>query len=56
MNSFHDGYFRPRSESDWELWRPLFTRLYKEENRPLPEVMQIMRQDNNFWARYVNHF
>ncbi|ETI26301.1 hypothetical protein G647_03078 [Cladophialophora carrionii CBS 160.54] len=42
--------FRPRTDSDWEVWRPLFTRLYKEENRPLPEVMRILRDQHSFWA------
>lgn len=50
MDPANNGYYRPRSDSDWETWRPLFSRLYKEENRPLPEVMRILKDTHNFWA------
>ena len=49
----NSNLFRPRSENDWERWRPLFTSLYKEQNRPLPEVMAFLKDNHNFWARYV---
>ncbi|KAJ9615446.1 hypothetical protein H2200_001521 [Cladophialophora chaetospira] len=50
MDPANSNYFRPRSDADWERWKPLFTRLYKEENRPLPEVMRILKDEHNFWA------
>ncbi|KIX07052.1 uncharacterized protein Z518_05029 [Rhinocladiella mackenziei CBS 650.93] len=43
-------YVRPHSEADWDKWRPLFTRLYIEENRTLPQVMEIMRDEHRVWA------
>ncbi len=50
MDPTTSSCFRPRSDSDWERWKPLFTRLYKEENRPLPEVMRLLKDEHNFWA------
>ncbi|RMZ82255.1 hypothetical protein DV738_g1909, partial [Chaetothyriales sp. CBS 135597] len=35
----------PRTEADWEPWRPIFTRLYKEQDQPLPKVMRIMEEE-----------
>jgi hypothetical protein len=34
----------------WETIRPLFTRLYQEEKRPLKEVMEILERDHHFKA------
>jgi hypothetical protein len=44
------AYFRPRSKADWEKWRPVFTRLYIEESRPLPQVMEIMEDQHRLRA------
>ncbi|KIX98832.1 uncharacterized protein Z520_05293 [Fonsecaea multimorphosa CBS 102226] len=41
---------RAPSGAEWERLRPDFTRLYKTENRPLPEVMKIMREQHGLWA------
>ena len=46
-----NNHFRPQTEVDWEKWRPVFTRLYMDEGRHLPEVMQIMKDEHNVWAR-----
>jgi hypothetical protein len=37
----------------WEAIRPLFTRLYQEEKRPLKEVMEILEREHHFKATYV---
>ena len=34
----------PPSASDWEVRRPLITRLYRDDNKPLREVMDVMRR------------
>ncbi|KIW23121.1 uncharacterized protein PV07_11347 [Cladophialophora immunda] len=41
---------RAPSQAEWEKFRPVFTQLYIEENRPLPEVMGIMREKHGLWA------
>ncbi|OAL37507.1 hypothetical protein AYO20_03356 [Fonsecaea nubica] len=41
---------RAPSGADWERFRPVFTHLYLEDNRPLPEVMKIMRERHGLWA------
>lgn len=40
------------STRDWERIRPVFTRLYSTENRPLKDVKRILEQDHRFVARY----
>jgi hypothetical protein len=40
----------PLSRQDWERHRDIFTQLYQVEERPLKEVMQIMRDRYNFHA------
>jgi len=39
--------------SEWDAVRATVTRLYKDENRKLEEVMAIMQRDHNFYATYV---
>ena len=34
----------PPSAGDWELRRPLITRLYRDDDKSLREVMDIMHQ------------
>ncbi len=41
----------PRTDAEWDRVRPTFTTLYITEQRPLPEVMQILRDKYNFVAR-----
>ncbi|KPM37279.1 hypothetical protein AK830_g9290 [Neonectria ditissima] len=36
--------------SEWEKKRPIITRLYQEEKKPLKEVMEILERDHNFTA------
>jgi hypothetical protein len=40
----------PPSRRDWEARRELFTRLYQAEERPLKEVMEIMKDRYGFRA------
>lgn len=40
----------PSSRQDWERHRHIFTQLYHTEERPLKEVMQIMRERYQFHA------
>ena len=40
----------PPSRRDWEAHRELFTRLYQAEERPLKEVMEIMKDRYGFRA------
>ncbi|KAH6975446.1 hypothetical protein BKA56DRAFT_89761 [Ilyonectria sp. MPI-CAGE-AT-0026] len=35
---------------EWEKKRPIITRLYQEEKKPLKEVMEILERDHNFTA------
>ncbi|KAH7309498.1 hypothetical protein B0I35DRAFT_412420 [Stachybotrys elegans] len=34
----------------WDAMRPIITRLYQEEKRPLKEVMEILKRDHEFTA------
>lgn len=34
----------PPSARDWELRRPLISRLYRDDDKPLREVMDVMRR------------
>lgn len=50
------GGWRERDEvtgKDWEVCRPIFEKLYIEENRKLAEIMEIMRTVYGFTATYV---
>lgn len=38
---------------EWEKKRPIITRLYQEEKKPLKEVMEILERDHNFTATCV---
>ena len=40
----------PPSRHDWEVHREYFTRLYQDEERPLKEVMEIMKDRHHFHA------
>jgi hypothetical protein len=40
----------PPSQRDWDAHRTLFTRLYQVEERPLKEVMEIMKDRYQFRA------
>ena len=42
----------PPTVQDWQSYRQLFTRLYRDENRPWHEVQLIMEKDYGFKARY----
>lgn len=42
--------------SEWEKKRPIITRLYQEEKRPLKEVMEILQREHGFTATCVNAF
>jgi hypothetical protein len=35
---------------DWDAVRPLITRMYKLEGKPLKEVMRIMETEHQFLA------
>lgn len=35
---------------DWERVKPILKELYKEEGRPLKEVMHIMETEHQFFA------
>ena len=41
----------PRTDAEWEEWRPLFSQLYMDEKLPLPKVMMIMEDQHNVKAR-----
>jgi len=43
----------PPTKGDWIAYRSSFTNLYWLEDKPLPEVMLIMRQRYNFKATYI---
>ena len=45
----------PPTPQDWESYRPLFTKLYREENRPWKEVQVILERGYGFKARYAGH-
>ena len=40
------------TQDDWDAHRELISRLYWDESRPLPEVMEIMRREHTFHATY----
>ena len=42
----------PPSRHDWEVYREYFTQLYQNEERPLKEVMEIMKDRHHFHATY----
>jgi hypothetical protein len=42
----------PPSRRDWEIHREYFTQLYQYEERPLKEVMEIMKDRHRFHATY----
>lgn len=54
----YNGYLpvpsNPPTVQDWQSFRPLFTRLYKDENRPWKEVQAILERDHGFKARHVS--
>ena len=39
------------SNEEWELQKPNIERLYVEEDRPLREVIQVLKQNHEFTAR-----
>ena len=41
------------TQDDWDAHRETISRLYWDESRPLPEVMDIMRSRHDFHATYV---
>ena len=43
----------PPTKDDWIAYRSAFTELYWVKDKPLPEVIKIMRQRYNFRATYV---
>jgi hypothetical protein len=42
----------PPSRHDWDVHREYFTQLYQDEERPLKEVMEIMKDHHHFRATY----
>lgn len=42
----------PALRSEWAKHRELITRLYKDENRPLKEVISILKEQHGFIATY----
>jgi hypothetical protein len=42
----------PPSRHDWIVHREYFTQLYQDEERPLKEVMEIMKDRHHFRATY----
>ena len=42
----------PPSRHDWDVHREYFTQLYQDEERPLKEVMEIMKDRHHFRATY----
>src|SRR5947209_19561951 len=42
----------PPSRHDWDVHREYFTHLYQDEERPLKEVMEIMKDRHHFRATY----
>jgi hypothetical protein len=40
----------PPTRQDWEVYRTIFTQLYRTENRKLKEVMSIMEAQYSFKA------
>lgn len=44
---------RYATAEDWERYRALFTRLYRDENKPLKEVKSIMKEKYGFNATWV---
>ena len=48
--TLHSAPFTKR----WELLRPVIERLYLDENRPLSEVIEVMKTEHGFDAVYVS--
>jgi hypothetical protein len=42
----------PIRANDWEAMRPIICRLYFEEDKPLAEVQQILKNEHAFNATY----
>jgi Clr5 domain len=42
---------RPPTAKDWQVYRSIFTQLYKVENKTLREAMNIMKEQYHFRAR-----
>jgi hypothetical protein len=45
---------RRYSPEEWEQQKVNVERLYVTENRPLKEVIQILKQDFGFTVRYID--
>jgi hypothetical protein len=43
------------SAEEWERVKPVVRRLYREEKRPLRDVVVILDRDFGFRATYVSH-
>lgn len=43
---------RPRRSSDWDEFRPIIERLYRNNQLKLKDVKEIMERDYNFVASY----
>lgn len=39
--------------AEWEKKRPIITKLYQEEKRPLKEVMEVLEREHGFTATCV---
>jgi len=40
-----NGFIIPRSEKDWEPFRPRIAELYVEQKKTLLEVMELMKEE-----------
>lgn len=47
-----EAAFKSPQISDWERHRPLITKLYKEEGKPLRVVMRVLSEQYGFYATY----
>ncbi|KAK4939150.1 hypothetical protein LTR10_020545 [Elasticomyces elasticus] len=45
----------PHSRQEWEAIRPIFTRLYKVEDKKLSDVMEILATEHGFRARELHY-
>jgi hypothetical protein len=45
-----EATFKAPQVSDWERLRPVITRLYKEDVKPLKDVVSILREQHGFHA------
>lgn len=45
--------FRPEKPQDWEDRKKIITQLYWAEDRELPEVIELMKEQYQFSATYV---